>query len=210
MPDWDRASLREALLARGAQYLNASGVTVPNDLIQEAVEELTLEHTWEWRRVVVESTLPAEIPDLGTIEGVLDSTGITLTPAQIGALRDRYGHLDQTGTARFYYRVHRDLKTYPVSSDTFTVDHYSTWGWLSSEGAREQQASGDGSVPACPPEHRDLLLLLCQQRVHALNGDVDLQAAKRQEYETRLEEIRSDRDQVDELVMMEITQGEWA
>ena len=208
MAEYTKATIRQALLDHGHQYLTRP---VVDRMAQDAVEELVLEHTWGWRRRELVAALPVEIPDLGTVEQVVGPGG-PVEPSARDKIRDLFGNAASGGVASRYYRDGKTIGGYPVDGTEFTISYFSTWCWVSADGdTRKQSADAEDDKLVIWPEHQGLVFMLMRVAAKAEAGDNDQAAAIRQnEYETRLEEIRSDRDQVDELVRVRVTNPDWA
>jgi hypothetical protein len=182
--------------------------------LQQAVDELLVEHPWEWRRREATLAMPATIPDLGVIEQVMASSHYPLHPTDLPRLRDSYGqNVGSGGVAQYYWRQSRQIGLHPGEA-TATVYYFTIWGWTDSTGVtHKEEATLASDVPLCPREFRDILILGCAVRGHRdLNDSEEAQTA-RSEWEMRVEQMKSDdnREQIDELREVVIAdEGDWA
>jgi hypothetical protein len=119
------SEMKTRLASRGFDYLDDTRL---GELVNASFHELEEEEFWRTREASAAGTAPLAIPDLGTIEMVVNSTGDPLTPFEWSELVEMFGDLSTTGTAFAYYlgtpSGTTEVATYPVDTSSITVQYW--------------------------------------------------------------------------------------
>ena len=136
---------RTEFQARGFDYLSS---TRCNAYLNRALAALSMEAPWPWLETSASGTSPITISDLRAVQSVVDTNTLAvLEPADRRSLVDNYSVLTTTGSPWFWYRdTLTSIRTYPVSSDTITVQYI----------AHEAELTSDSSSPLLPSRHHNV------------------------------------------------------
>jgi hypothetical protein len=133
---------------------------------------------------------PSNMPaDFKAVDWITDTvTGESIWPERLSTIRDRYGaQMSTTGAPFSFYFVGTQLRLYPVPPATigrFLLD-YHAW----------QQPLLDTSLEAAviiPPRYHEVIVDGALQRLYKMDDDPELGAVKQQDFENRIQAIRSD------------------
>lgn len=146
------SSLQTEVYARGFDFLDdgGAGVTRVTRWLNDAMHTVDELADWPYLNTTTTGANPLTIADLRTIESVTDVALLNqLIPRDRRDLRNAYGDLTTTGTALYYYVTGgTTITTYPVTTNTLTVDY-----WKFGE---DLAAAGD--APLMPDRFRYILV----------------------------------------------------
>lgn len=119
------AELKQELADRGFSFLSDARL---GRYINQARAELDESDLWPYREASVVGSAPLAIPDLGTIEAVVDVESQPLHPADYRDLLDYYGDLSTAGSATHYYIASPggtlEVATFPMTGEPIGVQYW--------------------------------------------------------------------------------------
>jgi hypothetical protein len=130
-------TLRTEFLARGFDFEAQGGNTRPNYFLNRAYQDICGQEDWPFLEATASGTTPLSIPDLRTIESVIDTTQLVkLTPLDRRFITDTSTNLSTVGAPCFYYTTATTtVNVYPTSTtDSISVRYYKVPSDLSADG----------------------------------------------------------------------------
>lgn len=109
---------------------------------------MSMEAAWPWLETSTTGTSPITITNLRACLSVVDTaTRAVLWPSDRRSLVDNYSDLTTTGSPQFWYRdTLTSIRTYPVSSDTISVEYIK----------HESDLTADSDTPSLPSRHHNV------------------------------------------------------
>lgn len=185
-----RAELVQRMRDSGLEFLTAGQA---NAFVNEAAAEFGAEELWPWRTAVASGSAPLYVANLGPVDYVtVPARRVTLYPQRKSRMLDQFGSLDSPQSyANWYYVELTDslggtINLVPAKVETIAVQHFQRRWWT--VGGRS--AFSDTDTPVGPPEHNPLIELLARERALRMNHEIEEAMAVRQDYQTRLEEVK--------------------
>lgn len=173
------SELVTAFLARGFDYMSTGEAEL---LINDAYRiDIVGSEDWPFLESSVEGTAPLEVPNLETVELVVDQTqGTKLVPYDRRNLTDSYPLLQEQGTPRFYYLQGNELTVYPLNTtDTLLVRY------------REYASQLTGSdTPIIPARFHSLIIDGAVSRAYEGSDDYELAQSAATVFQSRLQKMR--------------------